>query len=105
MAASPQRANGKVIHNALTNADFVVSYSMKLRMRLNKKEAKFLADNLTKWAEVTAVEVNDVEVRIHGVYELSDELKKLHKQKGWDDYHAGTGSTAYPYIAFETEHH
>ncbi len=63
-------------------------------MRLNKKEAKFLADNLTKWAEVTQIEVNDVEVRVYGIYDLSDEMKKFHKEQGWDDYKAGTGSTA-----------
>ena len=64
--------------------------SMKMKMKLTKKEAKFLADALTKWAEVTAIEINDIEVRVHGVYEVD---QKLREHMG-PDYHGGTGSTA-----------
>jgi len=64
--------------------------SMKMKMKLTKKEAKFLADALTKWAEVTAIEINDIEIRVHGIYKLSP---KLRKHLG-PDYKGGSGSTA-----------
>ena len=37
-----------------------------LKMRLNKKEQEFVAENITKFDVVTEIEVNDIEVRIHG---------------------------------------
>ena len=37
-----------------------------LKMKLNKEEQEFIAENITKFDVVTGIEVNDVEVRIHG---------------------------------------
>ena len=50
---------------------------MKMEVKLTKKEAKFLADALTnkKWHSITAIEINDIEIRVHGVYEDSENLK------------------------------
>ena len=69
--------------------------SMKMKMKLTKKEAKFLADALTKWAEVTAIEINDIEIRVHGVYEDSENLKAFYKREGWSHSdNSSTGSMA-----------
>ena len=35
-------------------------------MKLNKEEQEFIAENITKFDVVTQIEVNDIEVRIHG---------------------------------------
>ena len=35
-------------------------------MHLNRKEIEFVAENITRFDEVTQIKVNDVEVRIHG---------------------------------------
>ena len=35
-------------------------------MHLNKKEIEFVAENITRFDEVTQIKVNDVEVRIYG---------------------------------------
>ena len=35
-------------------------------MKLNKEEQEFIAENITNFDVVTGIEVNDVEVRIHG---------------------------------------
>ena len=37
-----------------------------LKMKLNKEEQEFIAENITKFDVVTGIEVNDIEVRIHG---------------------------------------
>ena len=37
-------------------------------MKLNKKEQEFIAENITKFDVVTQIEVNDIEVRIHGTH-------------------------------------
>ena len=69
--------------------------NMKMKVKLTKKEAKFLADALTKWAEVTAIEINDIEIRVHGVYEDSENLKAFYKREGWSHSdNASTGSMA-----------
>ena len=39
---------------------------MKMKMKLNKEEQEFIAENITKFDVVTGIEVNDIEVRIHG---------------------------------------
>ena len=39
---------------------------MKMKMKLNKKEQEFIAENITRFDVVTGIEVNDIEVRIHG---------------------------------------
>ena len=68
---------------------------MKMKVKLTKKEAKFLADALTKWAEVTAIEINDIEIRVHGVYEDSEKLKAFYKREGWThNNNTSTGSMA-----------
>jgi len=36
------------------------------KLNLNKKEQEFIAENITNFDVVTEIEVNDVEVRIHG---------------------------------------
>ena len=43
----------------------VVGYSM-LKMRLNKEEQEFIAENITKFDVVTGITVNEIEVRVHG---------------------------------------
>ena len=40
-------------------------YSM-LNIKLNKEEQEFIAENITNFDVVTKIEINDVEVRIHG---------------------------------------
>ena len=35
-------------------------------MKLNKEEQEFIAENITRFDVVTEIEVNDIEVRIHG---------------------------------------
>ena len=37
-----------------------------LKMRLNKKEQEFIAENITKFDVVTGITVNEIEVRVHG---------------------------------------
>ena len=37
-----------------------------LKMNLNKEEQEFIAENITRFDVVTGIEVNDIEVRIHG---------------------------------------
>ena len=47
----------------------VVCYSIYMRMKnikLTKEEQEFIAENITKFDVVTQIEVNDIEVRIHG---------------------------------------
>ena len=49
---------------------------MKMKMKLNKEEQEFIAENITKFDVVTEIEVNDIEVRIYG------------------EHHGGVGSAA-----------
>ena len=49
---------------------------MKMKMKLNKEEQEFIAENITKFDVVTEIEVDDIEVRIYG------------------EHHGGVGSTA-----------
>ena len=44
----------------------VVYCNMNNRIRLNKKEQEFIAENITRFDVVTEIEINDIEVRIHG---------------------------------------
>ena len=37
-----------------------------LKMKLNKEEQEFIAENITKFDVVTGITVNEIEVRIHG---------------------------------------
>ena len=37
-------------------------------MKLNKEEQEFIAENITNFDVVTEIEVNDIEVRIHGTH-------------------------------------
>ena len=37
-----------------------------MKMKLNKEEQEFIAENITRFDVVTEIEVNDIEVRIHG---------------------------------------
>ena len=37
-----------------------------MKMKLDKKEQEFIAENITRFDVVTEIEVNDIEVRIHG---------------------------------------
>jgi len=39
---------------------------MKMKMKLNKEEQEFIAENITRFVVVTEIEINDIEVRIHG---------------------------------------
>jgi uncharacterized protein with HEPN domain len=39
---------------------------MNNRIRLNKEEQEFIAENITRFDVVTEIEINDIEVRIHG---------------------------------------
>ena len=39
---------------------------MKMKMKLNKEEQEFIAENITRFDVVTEIEVNDIEVRIYG---------------------------------------
>ena len=71
-------------------------------IELNKEEQEFIAENITRFDVVTQIEVNDVEVRIHGkhfggvgsaaIYRTNDmkviwnhttnKINKLHKELG-----------------------
>jgi hypothetical protein len=35
-------------------------------IKLNKEEQEFIAENITRFDVVTEIEINDIEVRIHG---------------------------------------
>jgi len=37
-----------------------------INIELNKEEQEFIAENITRFDVVTGIEVNDIEVRIHG---------------------------------------
>ena len=37
-----------------------------LKMKLNKEEQEFIAENITKFDVVTGITVDEIEVRIHG---------------------------------------
>ena len=37
-----------------------------MKMKLNKEEQEFIAENITRFDVVTEIEVNDIEVRIYG---------------------------------------
>jgi hypothetical protein len=39
---------------------------MKMKMKLDKKEQEFIAENITKFDVVTGITVDDIEIRIHG---------------------------------------
>ena len=46
-----------------------VCYTLRMKMKnikLNKEEQEFIAENITRFDVVTEIEVNDIEVRIHG---------------------------------------
>ena len=45
---------------------YTVSMKTIKNMKLNKEEQGFIAENITKFDVVTNIEVNDIEVRIHG---------------------------------------
>jgi hypothetical protein len=47
-----------------------------MKMKLNKEEQEFIAENITKFDVVTEIEVDDIEVRVYG------------------EHHGGVGSTA-----------
>ena len=49
---------------------------MKMKMKLNKEEQEFIAENITRFDVVTEIEVDDIEVRIYG------------------EHHGGVGSAA-----------
>ena len=37
-----------------------------MKMKLNKEEQEFIAENITKFDVVTEITVNEIEIRIHG---------------------------------------
>ena len=39
---------------------------MKMKMKLDKKEQEFIAENITTFDVVTGITVDDIEIRIHG---------------------------------------
>ena len=41
-------------------------YLGMLKMKLNKEEQEFIAENITKFDVVTGITVDEIEVRIHG---------------------------------------
>ena len=41
-------------------------YLGMLKMKLNKEEQEFIAENITKFDVVTGITVNEIEVRVHG---------------------------------------
>jgi len=44
-------------------------YTIRMRMKnikLDKEEQEFIAENITRFDVVTEIEINDIEVRIHG---------------------------------------
>ena len=73
-----------------------------MKMKLDKKEQEFIAENITRFDVVTKIEVNDIEVRIHGEHfggvgsaaiyrtndmkviwnHTTDKINKLHKELG-----------------------
>ena len=76
---------------------------MKMKnIKLNKEEQEFIAENITRFDVVTEIEVNDIEVRIHGKHfggvgssaiyrtndmkaiwnHTTDKINKLHKELG-----------------------
>ena len=80
-------------------------YTVRMRMKnieLNKEEQEFIAENITRFDVVTEIEVNDIEVRIHGKHfggvgssaiyrtndmkaiwnHTTDKINKLHKELG-----------------------
>jgi len=52
-------------HTVQSTHKVALSVNMK-NMKLNKKEQEFIAKNITKFDVVTEIEINDIEVRIHG---------------------------------------
>ena len=82
-----------------------VCYTLRMKMKnikLNKEEQEFIAENITRFDVVTEIEVNDIEVRIHGEHfggvgssaiyrtndmkaiwnHTTDKIKKLEKSLG-----------------------
>ena len=53
---------------------------IKINKPLNQKETTWISENISKWAEVTAIKINDIEIRIYGIYDA--------------DHPGGTGSCA-----------
>ena len=45
---------------------YTVSMKENMKMKLNKEEQEFIAENITRFDVVTQIEVNDIEIRIHG---------------------------------------
>lgn len=45
---------------------FVCYIYTMLKMKLNKEEQEFIAENITKFDVVTGITVDEIEVRIHG---------------------------------------
>ena len=45
---------------------YTVSMKENMEMKLNKEEQEFIAENITRFDVVTEIEINDIEVRIHG---------------------------------------
>ena len=80
---------------------------MKMKMKLNKEEQEFIAENITNFDVVTQIEVNDIEVRIHGEHfggirstalyrtndmkaiwnHTTDKINKLHKELAPKRFH------------------
>ena len=78
-----------------------------LKMKLNKEEQEFIAENITNFDVVTGIEVNDVEVSIHGEHfggvgstaiyrtndmkviwnHTTDKINKLHKELAPKRFH------------------
>jgi hypothetical protein len=50
-----------------------------MKMKLNKEEQEFIAENITKFDVVTEITVNEIEIRIHGAT-LNAEGKKTSVQ-------------------------
>ena len=53
-----------------------ICYNLLMKMKLNKEEQEFIAENITRFDVVTEIEVDDIEVRIYG------------------EHHGGVGSAA-----------
>ena len=45
---------------------YPLCYNLLMKMKLNKEEQEFIAENITRFDVVTEIEINDIEVRIHG---------------------------------------
>ena len=45
---------------------YTISMKENMKMKLNKKEQEFIAENITKFDVVTGITVNELEVRFHG---------------------------------------